>query len=436
MKYLNRIYTIIIIVIALALFSCKNVENSLISFSKDDTIAVITSDNETEFMNAIAILNKKGGTIIIDTPVISLKKNNIVRINDDFPGGIVGTMQENGEYPRLDFSYKYLKKDFSGIEINDSNKFLKNIIIEHTPYDGISIYGDNNTLDHVISRYNYGAGFAVYRDYNKFYYCYAYRNCDFDLAAYHSYADGFKIEGDNNIFNYCFSWDNSNMGFNFKRSSNSSELSYLHSGSWNNGNINVFTGKYDYDNGRPLDKKLWTIKQFVESDPNFSNNYYNKNYSIDNAHIEGHSAKNWTSKLQSKTTLEGNGFTLGGSNRYQGIEVKRNILYCIAFENKDGGFVDIYDHHRYNTNMTNCVSFNNDINYRLPFTFSKWSDNWSWGSRNNDKFNNNEVTTKKPSNANSAERIINSVRDQIIKSVFANTFPENVNFDSVISSLK
>ena len=86
--------------------------------------------------------------------------------------------------------------------------------------------------------------------------------------------------------------------------------------------------------------------------------------------------------------------------------------------------------------MTNCVSFNNDINYRLPFTFSKWSDNWSWGSRNNDKFNNNEVTTKKPSNANSAERIINSVRDQIIKSVFANTFPENVNFDSVISSLK
>ena len=86
--------------------------------------------------------------------------------------------------------------------------------------------------------------------------------------------------------------------------------------------------------------------------------------------------------------------------------------------------------------MTNCVSFNNDINYILPYSFAKWSDNWSWGSRNNDKFNNNEITTKKPSNTNSAQRLIYSVRDQIIKAVYANMFPDNINFDSVISSLK
>ena len=30
-------------------------------------------------------------------------------------------------------------------------------------------------------------------------------------------------------------------------------------GSWNNGNINAFIGIYDYDNGAPLDKNLWTI---------------------------------------------------------------------------------------------------------------------------------------------------------------------------------
>ena len=437
MKYLNRIYTVTFLVIVLTLFSCKNVGKNFKSFADDDTIATIVSDNENELMDAIAILNKKGGTIYIDTPVISLKKNNVVRINWDFPGGIIGIKQENGEYPRLDFTYKYLQKDFSGIEINDNNKFLKYIIIEHTPYDGISIYGQNNTLDHVISRYNYGIGFAVYGDNNNFKYCYAYRNCDFHLAKVSSKADGFKINGEHNILTYCFSWDNSNNGFNFERTFLTEELSYLHSGSWNNGNLNVFTGKYDYDNGYPLDKKLWTIKQFIESDPNFATNYYNKKYSIDNAHIEGHPAKNWTSKIQSKIRLEGNGFTLGSENKTQGSEVKRNIQYCIAFGNKEGGFIDNYINHKsYSVYMTNCVSFNNYINYRLPYTFSKWSDNWSWDSKNDDKFDNNKITTKMPTNTNSVQKLIYSVRDQIIKSVFADTFPENINFDSSISSLK
>ena len=439
MKYLNRLYSIIVLVISLALFSFNEVENNFISFTEEDTIdtiATITSDNETEFMNAISILNKKGGIIYIDTPVITLKNNHIVRINDDFPGGIIGIKQENGEYPRLDFSYKYLKRDFSGVEINDSNKFLKYIIIENTPYDGISIYGDNNTFDHVISRYNYGSGFAVYRNNNHFTYCYAYRNCDFDLGSSVSYANGFKIEGDANIFKYCFSWDNSNSGFNYVRTSNSSDLSYLHIGSWNNGNINVFTGKYDYDNAFPLDKKLWTIKQFIASDPNFESNYYNKKYNIDNAHIEGHSAQNWTSKVQTKIRLDGNGILLGYSNRYQGIEVKRNAQYCIAFDNKNGGFIDNYNHHRYNAYMTNCVSFNNHINYNLPYTFTKSLDIWSWGSINEDNFNDNGITTKIPTNTNSAQRLIYSVRDQIRKSVFDNSFPDNINFDSSIGSLK
>ena len=436
MKYLNRIYSIIIQVIVLAAFSCKNIENDFISFTDDDTIATIVSDNETEFMNAIAVLNKKGGTIYIDTPVITLKNNLIVRINWDFPGGIIGIKQENGEYPRINFSYKYLKRDFSGIEINDSNKFLKYIIIENTPYDGISIFGENNTLDHVISRYNYGTGFAIYANNNNLNHCYSYRNCDFDLGTPYTKANGFKIEGDANTFSYCFSWDNSNSGFNYDRTSNSSELNYLHSGSWNNGNLNVFTGKYDYDNGYPLDKKLWTIKQFIESDPNFESNYYIKKYSIDNAHIEGHSAIDWKNRIETKFRIDGNGFLLGNANRFKGNEVKRNTLYCITFDNKDGGFVDNYDNHNYDAHMTNCVSFNNHINYRLPYAFTKWSDNWSWGSINDDSFNNDGIIVKIPENANSAQRIIYSVRDQIIKAVFANTFPDNINFDSSINGLK
>ena len=85
--------------------------------------------------------------------------------------------------------------------------------------------------------------------------------------------------------------------------------------------------------------------------------------------------------------------------------------------------------------MTNCVSFNNGINYKLPFTFSKWIDNWSWGSKNKDQLNKG-ITTKIPSNTNTAQRSIYSVRGQIIKAVNANMFPDNINFDNTIVKLK
>jgi hypothetical protein len=259
-------------------------------------------------------------------------------------------------------------------------------------------------------------------NFNTLNYCYSYRNCDTRTTFYT--ADGFSIFGElNNILTYCFAWDNANSGFNYVRMYNSSELSYLHSGSWNNGNINVFTGKYDYDNGSPLDKNLWTIQQIMESDESFVSNYYNKKYNIDDAKIDEMTANEWIAKISPR--LEGNGFTFGNVNSSQSIDVKRNALYCIAFDHKNGGLVDNFNH-KYNAYMTNCVSFNNGINYRLPYTFSKWADNWSWNSKNIDQLN--KVTTKKPSNTNTSKRSIYSVRDQIVKAVFANMFPDGVNF--------
>ena len=200
-------------------------------------------------------------------------------MNGKLPGGIIGIRQENGEYPIIDFTKGNYLLLYSGINIYGSNKFIEYVIIENTPDNGVSILGDNNILDHVISRYNYGSGFAIIGDFNTLNYCYAYRNND--LGTYYSMGDGFLIYGEiNNIFNYCFAWDNANSGFNYVRTMNSSELSYLHSGSWNNGNVNVFTGKYDYDNGNALDKKMWTIQEIMESDPSFISNYYNKKYTL------------------------------------------------------------------------------------------------------------------------------------------------------------
>lgn len=40
----------------------------------------------------------------------------------------------------------------------------------------------------------------------------------------------------------------------------SSNLTFRHSASWNNGNVDAFSGKYDYDNGKTLDKNMLTIQ--------------------------------------------------------------------------------------------------------------------------------------------------------------------------------
>ena len=165
----------------------------------------------------------------------------------------------------------------------------------------------------------------------------------------------------------------------------------------------------------------------MESDENFASNYYNKKYNIDDAKIDGINVNEWIARIS--PSIEGNGFTFGNRNYSQSIDVKRNALYCITFDHKAGGFIDNF-YHKYNAFITNCVSFNNGINYRLPYTFSKWSNNWSWNSKNIDQIN--TVTTKKPNNENTAQRSIYSVRDQIIKAVSANMVPDGEYIFSLI----
>ena len=71
----------------------------------------------------------------------------------------------------------------------------------------------------------------------------------------------------------------------------------------------------------------------------------------------------------------------------------------------------------------------------LPYTFAKWDNNWSWSAKKSDK-SGFDKTLLTPSNTNSASKIFYSVRDQIIKAVKSNQFPDDITFDSAISSLK
>ena len=172
-------------------------------------------------------------------------------------------------------------KFFSGIELYGANKFLKNIIVENSIGSGIYIKGKNNTLDHIITRYNRYAGIQidVEADNNILKNCYSYRNiCN---AIYANGGFGFHINGAKNILlENCVAFDNARSGFNSIPSSQSNDITFSHCSSWNNGNIDVFTGEFDFNNGKPLDKRLWTIKMIIENKIfNFTSEFEKKFFS-------------------------------------------------------------------------------------------------------------------------------------------------------------
>ena len=51
--------------------SCKK-DNIFLSFAEDDAIQTITNDDESALSEALKKLNKSGGTIYINTPIINI----------------------------------------------------------------------------------------------------------------------------------------------------------------------------------------------------------------------------------------------------------------------------------------------------------------------------------------------------------------------------
>ena len=411
---------------------CKD----LISFATYTEIATISSDNEQDLLNAVTQLNKSGGIIYIDTPVINISSKSTIKLSGTIAGGITGKQQSNGQYPRIDF--KKARNSGStarGFTITGSNQFIQYLIIENAGDNGIWIGGSSNTIVHIITRYNNDTGIQLSNGAksNRLNYCYSYRNVD--VATYGGNADGFapKLEASDTIFNYCFAWDNSDDGWDSYDNEGqvSTSVSYLHCGCWNNGNVDVFTGKYDYDNGRVLDKGLWTVQQLIESDSNFESNYNNKKFSLDKGKINNMSAASWIAKAQSE--MNGNGFKFGSKYTPQSTNIKRTADYSVAFDHKTKGF-DNNNSEKCTGSFTNCVSFNNHINYQLPYTFAKWSNNWSWSPKKVDQYLQNQAL-KTPSDINAAVKSFYTVRDAIMQNCRHNMFNDKVNFDNQIKRL-
>ena len=176
---------------------------------------------------------------------------------------------------------------------------------------------------------------------------------------------------------------------------------------------------------------MWTIEQLISSDKNFESNYKNKKFSYSNGKINGEKAEDWVNKANK--SMNPNGFKFGSAYTPKNTSIKRNCDYCAAFDHKGKGF-DNNNSQKCSGYFTNCASFKNKINYQLPYTFAKWSNNWSWSPSNADQ-KSMKQTLKTPSNTNSATKNFYSIRDKIIKSVTENKFPDSVNFDKVIKSL-
>ena len=276
---------LLVLLITIDAVPCKNLASMA-----DSTIATITSNSESALLSAIKTLNKSGGVIYIDTAVISISSTSTIKLSGSTSGGIIGKQQSSGAYPRIDFTKaRDAGSTARGFTISGSNQYMKYLIIENAGDNGIWVSGAKNTLDHIITRYNNDSGIQLSdnADSNTLSYCYSYRNVD--VNTYGANADGFapKLGASNNIFKYCFAWDNSDDGWDSydKEGDYSARVDYLHSACWNNGNPDVFTGKYDYDNGKSLDKNLWTVQQLIASDSSFESNYKNKKFSISNGKL-------------------------------------------------------------------------------------------------------------------------------------------------------
>ena len=401
--------------------------------AEEDILDIINTDNESSLREAITKQNINGGTIYINTTIINIKTDSALEIKNDLPGGIIGIKQPNNEYPRLNFEEARNNGWFDSLKVYGSNKYIKNIIIENSPTYGIHISGKKHLFDHLITRYNQYAGIFLSStsNSNTFNYCYSYRNCDIKGTGLN--GDGFYSNGAmNTIFNHCYSWDNSNNGFSVSNHElEDSSMTFSHSACWNNGNINIFTGKYDFDNGKPLDKNMLTIQQLIESNTNYEKNYLNKQFSIENCKIDRKNANDWVNSANSRT--KGNGFQFGFAYAAFASTLKRIAELSVAFDHKSIGFDNNYSKN-YRGYIFNCASFNNKINYQLPYIFEKWSNNWSWGATQLDQ-NDMEEILKTPSKISSSQKLFYSVRDQIIKEVSENKFPDDINFDKSISNL-
>jgi len=357
---------------------------------------------------------------------------------------IIGVRNSDGTYPVLDFTpfmKSYIGKKSSdsavGIRISGSKYTIKNLIIEHAPDNGIQIKGSsagNNTVSNCIVRYNNDAGLQVtagaYN--NKVEYVCSYRNCDVYTRG--GNADGFAPKlgaGKGNTFTYCYAWDNSDDGWDSfdKSGEETPDITYKYCAVWNNGNPNVFTGKYDFDNGNKLDEDLLLVQLIKAKDSSFASKYAKGSFALPSGSFIATdsgtiSLSDWTG---SKYDGNPNGFKLGSAKSTS--RSTRTMSYCLAFDQAKKAFDN--NNSALTASFDHCVAFDSGYNYYIaPFKITGWSNVVGFNGGSSDKLPSGYSVTKPSSSAQSNIRnTVKSTKNSIISNCQKNVIPGKVSFN-------
>lgn len=408
-----------------------------------------TSDGTvvTSYSELVSAIDKAesngGGKVYVKGTTISCS-GQIALSTSNANVQIIGVKNSDGTYPVLDFSSfldSYIGKSTSdsavGIRITGSKYTLKNLIVEKAPDNGIQIKGSsagNNTVSNCIVRYCNDAGLQITQGAysNTIEYVCSYRNCDVYTLGGNS--DGFAPKlaaGKGNTFYACYAWDNSDDGWDSydKTDGLTYDLSYTWCACWNNGNPDVFTGKYDFENGDELDTNMLLVQLIMKKDSSFASNYAKGKFSLPSSSFivteEGTiSPSSWTGDLNGGNP---NGFKVGSVNTTSACT--RTMQYCLAFEHAKKGFDN--NNSAVTAYLSDCVAFDNGYNYYIaPFTLKKFSNIVSFSGSSSDKLPSGySISSISSSEQSSIRSTVESTKNSIINSCYDNKIPGAVYFD-------
>ena len=420
--------------------------------STDTSSNSVTVTSFSDLVSAVDKMAKTsgGGTVYVNTKTIKATAQLALSSTKGNPVAIVGVKQSDGTYPVIDFSSfrdstvgstgKSLSKSSDshvGIRITGTNYTIKNLIIQKAPDNGIQIKGSSagkNTVENCIVRYNNDAGIQItdgaYSNTMK--YVYSYRNCDVYTLGGNS--DGFAPKlgtGKGNTFYGCYAWDNSDDGWDSydKSGQTTPDLTYEECATWNNGNPDVFTGKYDYENGNSLDTNLFLVELICKQDSSFASNYKSGKFSLPTASFINTEDGVLTLSKWTGSNYGGNpnGFKFGSA--YTPSSCVRTVKNCLSFNHASKGFDN--NNSACTGSFTNCISFDNGYNYHLPaYKFTKWSNIYGFNGSSKDKLTSGySASTPSSSTQSSIRSKVDSTVDSIVSKCNNNVIPGAVKFD-------
>lgn len=420
---------------------------------QDSSASSKTVTNFEELVSAVDAMAsvKGGGTVYVNAKTIDCTSQLALKSTKGNPVKIVGVQQGDGTYPSLDFtsfrnstigsagpSLKVSTDSNVGVRISGSYYTLENLIIEKAGDNGIQIKGANanyNTVNNCIVRYNNDAGVQITggASYNTMRFVYSYRNCD--VYTLGGNADGFapKLGAQTgNTFYGCYAWENSDDGwdsFDKTTSGYTKDLSYEECACWNNGNPDIFTGKYDYENGNALDTNLYLVELISNQDKNFVSNYNKGNFSLPTDSFINTSAGKINLSSWTGSNYDGNpnGFKFGSA--YTDKTSLRTVKNCLSFGHGRKGFDN--NNSTVKASFENCVSFDNGYNYYFPtFSVSKASDMLGFNGKSKDKVPSSvSVTTPTDSAQKSIRSKVEATRKSIVSQCNNNVIPGEVYFN-------